>query len=134
MHGGTRTCPAVCSYTKMGYAGNEEPSYIIPTCIATKEDGGTVKARDGVEDLDFYVGDEAIANATTYGASLSAAPRGSACGRAACGGGAGRPYSVMLALCVCVCVSCAALCASRCAACVVVRRARGAGACGHVGS
>jgi hypothetical protein len=25
------------SYTKMGYAGNSTPSYIVPSCIAVKE-------------------------------------------------------------------------------------------------
>jgi len=45
----------------MGYAGNSEPQYIVPTAIATKDDitaGEFVKSRDGLEDLDFYIGDE----------------------------------------------------------------------------
>jgi actin-related protein len=54
-----------CSYTKMGYAGNTEPQFIIPSCIAIKE---TAKVGDqairrlgkGVEDLDFLIGDEAV--------------------------------------------------------------------------
>jgi actin-related protein len=54
-------------YTKMGYAGNVEPQYIIPTVLATRADeGGVQKKMDGVEDLDFYVGDAALANSTTY--------------------------------------------------------------------
>lgn len=28
-------------YTKMGYAGNAEPSYIVPTCIAASDDKGS---------------------------------------------------------------------------------------------
>mmetsp|Transcript_28381 Transcript_28381/g.66329 ORF Transcript_28381/g.66329 Transcript_28381/m.66329 type:complete len:419 (-) Transcript_28381:120-1376(-) len=52
-------------YTKMGYAGNAEPSYIVPTCIAAASDdkGGsnTLSKKGRIEDLDFYVGDEAIA-------------------------------------------------------------------------
>lgn len=56
-------------YTKMGYAGNTEPQYIIPSCIAIKE---TAKVGDqairrlgkGVEDLDFYIGDEALEQPT----------------------------------------------------------------------
>ncbi len=45
----------------MGYAGNSEPQYIVPTAIATKDDitaGDFVKSRDGLEDLDFYIGNE----------------------------------------------------------------------------
>lgn len=52
-------------YTKLGFAGNSEPQYIIPTAIATK-DPKTIKNKRGVEDLDFYIGDEAIANQKTY--------------------------------------------------------------------
>jgi actin-related protein len=48
-------------YTKMGYAGNSEPSYIIPTCIAVADDKGTTLTKKGrIDDLDFYIGDEAI--------------------------------------------------------------------------
>jgi len=56
-------------YTKMGYAGNCEPQYIIPTAIATHEGKGAQKAatqKKGVEDLDVFIGDEAIANSRTY--------------------------------------------------------------------
>jgi actin-related protein 3 len=56
-------------YTKMGFAGNVEPQYIIPTVIATQEGKGTQKAatqKKGVEDLDSFVGDEALANNKTY--------------------------------------------------------------------
>lgn len=68
-------------YTKMGYAGNCEPNYIIPSQIGVKEaptagaksagpgaapaaaKGGAGK---GIDDLDFFIGDEAIAVAKTY--------------------------------------------------------------------
>jgi len=53
----------------MGYAGNVEPQYITPTVIATQEGKGTQKAatqKKGVEDLDFFIGDEAVANNKTY--------------------------------------------------------------------
>lgn len=53
----------------MGFAGNCEPQYIIPTVIATQEGKGTQKAatqKKGVEDLDFHIGDEALANSKTY--------------------------------------------------------------------
>jgi len=54
-------------YTKMGFAGNVEPQYIIPTVCATKADeGGVAGKRDGVEDLDFYIGDAAFANSSTH--------------------------------------------------------------------
>jgi len=56
-------------YTKMGYAGNVEPQYITPTTICTQEGKGAQKAaaqKKGAEDLDFYIGDEALANSKTY--------------------------------------------------------------------
>ncbi|KAI9335035.1 actin family [Zopfochytrium polystomum] len=78
-------------YTKMGYAGNSDPQFIIPTAIATRKIAGAagdrtgpaigsmsrattlsgatssnIASRRGVDDLDFYIGDEAIANGHTY--------------------------------------------------------------------
>lgn len=62
-------------YTKMGYAGNTEPQFIIPTFIATNDGAvaaskaGAAKSaaqKKGVEDLDFYIGDEAANYTTTY--------------------------------------------------------------------
>ena len=54
----------------MGFSGNLEPQYIIPTVLATKaEEGGlssTAAKRDGIEDLDFHVGDAAFENSSTY--------------------------------------------------------------------
>lgn len=55
----------------MGYAGNKEPQFIMPSAIAVKE---TAKVGDeaqrrlmrGVEDLDFYIGDEAMQQTTPY--------------------------------------------------------------------
>jgi len=51
-------------YTKMGFAGNTEPSYIMPTVICTNEQtsgraatnvkAATSVAKKGVEDLDFF--------------------------------------------------------------------------------
>lgn len=55
-------------YTKLGYSGNVEPQYIFPTVIGTKsEDGGKTSSnkKDGIEDLNFYVGDNAIENSST---------------------------------------------------------------------
>jgi len=52
-------------YSKLGYAGNKEPQYIIPSAIAVKEtakvgDDATRRLTRGVEDLDFFIGDEAM--------------------------------------------------------------------------
>lgn len=57
-------------YTKLGYAGNTEPQFIIPSSIAVKESAkiGDQAARRlgrGVDDLDFFIGDEAL-DATGY--------------------------------------------------------------------
>ncbi|XP_033096666.1 actin-related protein 3-B [Anneissia japonica] len=51
-------------YTKIGFAGNTEPQYIIPSTIAIKEgrkigEQSQRRLTKGVEDLDFYIGDEA---------------------------------------------------------------------------
>lgn len=51
----------------MGYSGNVEPQYIVPTVLATKaEEGGQQGKRDGVDDLDFFIGDAAFANSSTH--------------------------------------------------------------------
>jgi actin-related protein 3 len=56
---------ALFRYTKLGFAGNTEPQFIIPSCISIKEGsnvGDTASRRlmKGVDDLDFYIGDEAL--------------------------------------------------------------------------
>ncbi|KAI8871152.1 putative ARP3-actin related protein [Ramicandelaber brevisporus] len=92
-------------YTKMGFAGNSDPQYVIPTAIATKTDtasgaragpavpprpaflggggggiggsgssigrasAGNLASKRGIEDLDFYIGDDAITNSMTYALS-----------------------------------------------------------------
>ncbi|KIR26563.1 actin binding protein [Cryptococcus deuterogattii 99/473] len=76
-------------YTKMGFAGNSEPSFVFPTVIATHQSGGSgassssaggagrapppiagkpshLASKRGIEDLDFFIGDEAVANSKTY--------------------------------------------------------------------
>eukprot|EP00301_Raphidiophrys_heterophryoidea_P009909 c14920_g1_i1.p1 GENE.c14920_g1_i1~~c14920_g1_i1.p1 ORF type:complete len:431 (+),score=114.47 c14920_g1_i1:61-1293(+) len=54
-------------YTKMGYAGNCEPSYIIPTAIAVNDSAKKpVAGRKAFDDLDFYIGDEAVAMQKLY--------------------------------------------------------------------
>ncbi|EDQ89073.1 uncharacterized protein MONBRDRAFT_37166 [Monosiga brevicollis MX1] len=42
-------------YTKLGFAGNDQPSYIMPSTIAVREKAPPT----GIEDLDFHIGDEA---------------------------------------------------------------------------
>ena len=55
-------------YTKMGYAGNCEPSFIIPSLIGAKDPQKASKAWKGIEDLDFFIGDEATARSNEYSA------------------------------------------------------------------
>ena len=49
----------------MGYAGNTEPQFIMPSSIAVKEAPSGRRIGRGVEDLDFFIGDEAL-EATNY--------------------------------------------------------------------
>lgn len=46
-------------YTKMGYAGNTEPNYVIPTLIATTSGGAGAKTKE-CADLDFFIGEQAV--------------------------------------------------------------------------
>eukprot|EP00697_Spironema_sp_BW2_P010722 gnl/Spiro4/26080_TR13005_c0_g1_i1.p2 gnl/Spiro4/26080_TR13005_c0_g1~~gnl/Spiro4/26080_TR13005_c0_g1_i1.p2 ORF type:complete len:437 (+),score=102.39 gnl/Spiro4/26080_TR13005_c0_g1_i1:112-1311(+) len=51
----------------MGYAGNCEPSLIIPSCIALNEQTSTAPGRRaGFDDLEFYIGNEAVARQRLY--------------------------------------------------------------------
>ena len=51
----------------MGYSGNVEPQFIIPTVLGCKADTGDVTGkRDGLEDLDFHVGESAFLNQSTH--------------------------------------------------------------------
>jgi hypothetical protein len=53
------------SYTKMGYAGNNVPNYIVPSFIATHaEEKG--KKKSDVHDLDFFIGEEAAVKRPNY--------------------------------------------------------------------
>ncbi|CAN6610038.1 actin-related protein 3 [Trichomonascus vanleenenianus] len=54
-------------YTKLGYAGNDSPSFVFPTVIATRQGSGSkgkggahLSGKRGTEDLDFFIGDEAL--------------------------------------------------------------------------
>jgi len=58
-------------YTKMGFAGNKEPQLIIPSAIAVREtakvgDEAQRRVTRGVEDLDFFIGDEAMEQKAPY--------------------------------------------------------------------
>jgi actin-related protein 3 len=76
--------PIICDngtgFSKVGFAGNSDPSYVFPTAIATRGSASTssrappvpsapghLASKRGVEDLDFFIGDEALANAKTPG-------------------------------------------------------------------
>lgn len=56
-------------YTKMGFAGNIEPQFVIPTCVANSAQKGRSQGMasshaqaTGVQaEMDFYIGDEAYA-------------------------------------------------------------------------
>lgn len=48
-------------FTKMGWAGNPEPTYDIPTVIADHIDKPTVQvSKTTYDQLDFFIGNEAL--------------------------------------------------------------------------
>ena len=54
-------------YTKLGYSTNSRPDFIIPTMIGNRDLKNVTAAQmKGTEDLDFYIGYEAIQNSTHY--------------------------------------------------------------------
>lgn len=54
-----RSRRAACRYTKMGFGGNSDPSYVVPTLVATNDSAVDARSRkEGVSDLDFYIGTE----------------------------------------------------------------------------
>lgn len=66
------------SYTKLGFAANKEPQFIIPSAIAIKEtakvgEQSSRRLAKGVEDLDFFIGDEAF-GATGYAVKVCYKP------------------------------------------------------------
>ena len=71
-------------YTKLGFAGNKEPQFILPSAIAIREsarigDQATRRLGKGVEDLDFFIGDEAF-DATGYAIKVCGQWRPVVCG------------------------------------------------------
>lgn len=68
--------------TKLGFAGNDSPSFVFPTTIATSTIAGKTNkltgsktsflaSKRGLEDLDFFIGDDAINAANGANYSLS---------------------------------------------------------------
>mmetsp|Transcript_5736 Transcript_5736/g.8469 ORF Transcript_5736/g.8469 Transcript_5736/m.8469 type:complete len:422 (+) Transcript_5736:2376-3641(+) len=55
-------------YTKMGYAGNYQPNFIVPTIISTKNEKKAAKSgmNTKVADLDFFIGNEAAQKRAGY--------------------------------------------------------------------
>jgi actin-related protein 3 len=50
-------------YTKMGYAGNLDPDFVIPTAIADLEKKSTLSVSTKNDEYNYFIGDEAIAKA-----------------------------------------------------------------------
>lgn len=68
------------------FAGNSDPSFVLPSCIATRGgnassssrapavpnkpsslgSGGHLASKRGIDDLDFYIGHEALEHSKTY--------------------------------------------------------------------
>ncbi|CAJ0955038.1 unnamed protein product, partial [Mesorhabditis belari] len=68
MAGRLPACVIDCGtgYTKLGYAGNTEPQFIMPSAIAVREHGGRFAPEKGrIDDLDFFIGDEALSPAAS---------------------------------------------------------------------
>lgn len=66
MSSDAHTRPAVVidngtGYTKMGFAKNVNPTHVIPTCVAENAPASASKRRGAMDDLDFAIGDEAMA-------------------------------------------------------------------------
>jgi len=78
-------CTDALLFPLHSFAGNSDPSFVIPTCIASRNSGasgsrgpavpskpsglgssGHLSSKRGIDDLDFYIGDEALANSKTY--------------------------------------------------------------------
>ncbi|KAI4240490.1 MAG: hypothetical protein L6R40_005082 [Gallowayella cf. fulva] len=44
-------------FSKLGFAGNDAPSFVLPTAIATQ---GGLSAKRGTDDLDYLIGEKAL--------------------------------------------------------------------------
>lgn len=60
-------------YTKMGYAGNSGPQFVLPTLISSRSSVGPSQSGSGGyrgDDLDFRIGDEAAAMSKSHAQTL----------------------------------------------------------------
>lgn len=67
----TGTAPVVVidngtGFIKMGYAGNAEPTFIMPSVYADQENSAGRRSTDIFDDLDFFIGHEAAAKAGSH--------------------------------------------------------------------
>lgn len=53
-------------YTKMGFAGNYEPNFIIPSLISNAAEKKSTASVNDIHDLDFYIGEEAALKRPNY--------------------------------------------------------------------
>ena len=53
------------SYTKMGYGGNIDPDFIIPTAILDKKSTLGILMKTKTDEYDYYIGEQAINQAKT---------------------------------------------------------------------
>ena len=52
-------------FTKMGYAGNLDPDFVIPTCIADLDKKSTLSVSTKNDEYDYFIGDQGINKAKT---------------------------------------------------------------------
>lgn len=60
----------ICRYTKMGYAGNARPQIVMQTVLASRVDPSAPTRGNLLDDLDLYIGDEAISRSSSKQYSL----------------------------------------------------------------
>lgn len=53
-------------YTKMGFAGNVEPNYIVPTVISVLAESKQKDTANNIPDLDYFIGAEATKKRSDY--------------------------------------------------------------------
>jgi actin-related protein 3 len=53
-------------YTKMGYAGNYEPNYIVPTVISVIAESKVKNKKGNIPDLDYFIGAEGVEKRDDY--------------------------------------------------------------------
>ena len=53
-------------YTKMGYAGNLDPDFVIPTAIADLDKKSTLSVSTKNDEYNYYIGEQAINKAKEF--------------------------------------------------------------------